>query len=135
MSLCLTGRSGDEILGIDAVVEDTFDINDVGLDELGVGEMFGIRDSDGDMGVFDEVEGILVDGNEAMLTDDDRSMYSDELCELEGDTDSERYDLSAVLHVSELVDMLAIEDRVGMCDAGDGIDDVTTNGNDAGCGI
>ena len=97
--------------------------------------MFGIRGSDGDMGVFDEVEGILVDGNDAMLTDEDRSMQSDELCELEGDTDSERYDLSAVLHVSELVDMLAIEDRVGICDAGDGIDDVTTNGNDAGCGI
>ncbi len=56
------------------MVEDTFDINDVGLDELGVGEMFGIRDSDVAMGVFDEVEGILVDGNEAMLTDEDLSM-------------------------------------------------------------
>ena len=98
--------------------------------------MFCIRDNVDDVGVFDKVEGMFVEGNEAMLTEDeDLSMQSDELCEPEGDTDNERYDLSVVLHVSEVVDMLAIEASVGMCEAGDGIDDVEANGKDDGCGI
>ena len=69
MSLCLTGRNGDEVLGIDVVVEDALDINDVGLDA--VGGMFCIRDTLDDVGVFDKVEGMFVEGNEAMLTEDE----------------------------------------------------------------
>ena len=71
MSLCLTGRNGDEILGIDVVVEDAFDINDVGLDVVAVGGMFCVRDTVVDVGVFDEAEGMFVEGNEAMLTEDE----------------------------------------------------------------